>query len=42
MVGEATLGGVGALTSFGISLPFVLLAFVYVRFYRRYREERPR
>lgn len=42
MAGEAALHGVGALTGFGLSLPFVLLAFVYVRVYRRYREERPR
>lgn len=34
MTGEAALGGVGALTSFGLSLPFVLLPFVYVRVYR--------
>ena len=41
MSGEAALGGVEAVTSFGLSLPFVLLAFLYVRVYRRYREERP-
>lgn len=38
--GSGTGGGVEAVTSFGFALHFVLLGFLYVRVYQRYREEK--
>ena len=40
--GEVGLAGVGALMNFVLSLPFILLALLYVRVYRRYREGAPK
>lgn len=38
IAGEAGLAGVGAMIGLLLSLPFVVLAFLYVRAYRRYQE----